>query len=581
MKRLWLCLFASICCLLFPEPAALRAEEGRSAECFKPVGEWTGRLLLPKPDQRDPSGGVPFKVENSPIPGLVGRILWVRWDTSRPWDQWFETLRFDISINPGRLAKTMKSGIHLPVALDGWKRVSALESLAGARPGEMTVLLEHPVLDGDVLRITEEPVQICGSRVALVRFERPAGDNRYRVTHFNPTAGDFSGPAETVSIPETSFTGPDTPVARSSTIGIERSRFNADGWYAYGRHENGIFIVEALEPRALMRIQADRTVSGVGPVKDYVSHEHLADLSPGLARVTELVPGRQHAWKEGDRGLLVHLFGWRHHPKDKGGVVLGLVTGHFAFGLATVVRCPFTGEPRFDLEYLQCYAHNRVNIVSGRVKWHDYTGSLRRGWMYTIPVSDTIVRIPELEPYDFGGWVVQPWNGLRRQFEKMHAVYRTGAGSGISTVWPDVSCVQDSHCALYSALRTFEETIATSGRVKAWLNGAGSDKDEVKRYLRLLLLVRHVKKCITTFGLAQGNWREFLRNPLATRDPNAVAMVVNAALSRNSVFPRKGNDHLLHMAADIEYPMWSILACQIGGLIPELTPLAPTSPTAR
>ncbi|HQG27971.1 MAG TPA: hypothetical protein PLY73_05390, partial [Candidatus Ozemobacteraceae bacterium] len=116
---------------------------------------------------------------------------------------------------------------------------------------------------------------------------------------------------------------------------------------------------------------------------------------------------------------------------------------------------------------------------------------------------------------------------------------------------------------------------------KEWLKAADTNADEVKRYLRLLLLVRHVKTCITAFGLAQGNWREFFNNPLATRNPNAVAEIINALLSRNSVFPRKGNDNLLHISADMKYPMWSILACQIGGLIPDITPMAPTSPTAR
>jgi predicted Abi (CAAX) family protease len=88
-------------------------------------------------------------------------------------------------------------------------------------------------------------------------------------------------------------------------------------------------------------------------------------------------------------------------------------------------------------------------------------------------------------------------------------------------------------------------------------------------------------KFYTTFGLAQGNWRQFFKNPLGTRNPNAVASLLNALLSKRSVFPRKGHDNLLRFAAERGYPMWTVLTCQVGGTIPEITPLAPSSPTAR
>ncbi len=561
-----------------PTPVAPRPEALR--DLYQPVGEWTGQLILPKPDRRDPAGGVLFRIENSPQADLIGKLIWLRWDTSKPWDQWFRTMRYDVNIDPKALARAQEGGLNPPVALNGWKRVSALESLAGARPNDMTVLLKNPEFRGDVLLITEEPVQICGREMALIQFAAPGAGDTYQVVHWG--SGGFSGPKETVRIPRTLFSRGNTPVARSSTVDIEKTPLNQDGWYIYGRQTEAGFEVEGLEPRAIVRLQAWRTVSGKQAVKEYISHEHLADLESGLTRVTELLPERDYEWREGDRGLLIHVFGWRQHPDEKGGgMPFGLVTGHFAFGIAQVVRCPLTGEPRWDYEYRQAYAHNREGIVAGSAKWHCYSGSLRRGWMYTIPISDTVIRIPELEPYDFNGWIVRPWLGLSRQFEKMQALYRTGAGTGISSVKPDISCVQDSHCALYSALRTFEETIAKTGKVKEWIASSGKDNEEVKRYLRLLLLIRQVKNHITLMGLPQSNWREFFQKPLATRDPNAVASLINALLSARSVFPRKGNDNLLRLAADLGYPMWSVLTCQIGGVIPNLTPQAPTSPTTH
>jgi predicted Abi (CAAX) family protease len=563
-----------------PRAIANSALEG--SRYYRPIAEWSGQLIHPNIDRRDPAGGVPFKIEQSPDRSLIGKTVWLRWDTSEPWEQWFNQRRYDVDIDSGRLQKAIKDGLNPPVAIDSWKKVSPLESLSGARPGDMAVMLRNPVWDGSVLKITEEPVQICGKSMALIRFKEDLGGNRRIVVHYDGSSSSFSGPADVIDIPLTYFSRSNTPVARSSTAGIEKSPLNEQGWYVYGRHLEGRFVAEAIEPRAAFMLNSDISIQGRQEVKNYISRDHFDDLRPGLLRRTELLPANAPDWAEGDRGLLIHLFGWREHPDEEGPAkMLGLVTGHLAFGMAQVVRCPLSRELRWDLEYRQVYAHNREGVVSGSMKWHAYSGSLRRGWMYTIPISDTVVRIPELEPYNFNGWEVKPWNGLNRQLEQMQALYRVGAGSGLSTVKQDISCVQDSHAALYSALRTFEETIAKTGKVKEWMSGKGPDAEEVRRYLRLLLMVRDIKKSITTFGIAQSNWREFFNQPLGTRNPNKVVGLINILLSKRSIFPRKGNDNLLRLAADKGYPMWSILTCQIGGEIPKLVPLAPTSPTAR
>ncbi|MFZ5950767.1 MAG: hypothetical protein ACOYXC_08675 [Candidatus Rifleibacteriota bacterium] len=564
------------------DSGAAYASKSVQKKFYQPIGKWTGRLYLPKSGKRDIAGGVVIRLENCPDPAMRGKLFWIRWDTREPWEKWFYGLRYDVKIDPEELEKALQNGLNPPVTLNGWKKVSPLESLAGARPGDMTVMLKNPVWTGKVLLIKEEPVQICGAHYALVKFLGPAGENRQRVVHFNPATGDFSGPKEIVTIPATFFSRANTPIARSSTVNIEKSPLNDEGWYIYGRHRGRMFEVEALEPRTAFALNSDISVSGKNEVKSYISREHFDNLRQGLVQRTEMVPDQEHSWQEGDRGLLIHVFGWREHPSEKSNpMMMGLVTGHFAFGMAEVVRCPFSGDLRWDYEYRQAYAHNREGIVAGSSKWHCYSGSLKRGWMYTIPISDTVIRIPELDPYDFDGWPVKPWSGLNRQFEKMQALYRTGAGTGISSVRPDISCVQDSHAALYSALRVFEETIAKTGAVKKWLGNNQADPDEIKRYLKLLLLVRDLKKSITTFGIAQSNWRDFFKQPLAARKGNMVKSLINAILSKRSVFPRKGNDNLLRLAADKGYQMWSILTCQIGGDIPDLEPLAPSSPTAH
>lgn len=56
---------------------------------YRPIAEWSGQLIHPSIDRRDPAGGIPFKIEQSPDRSLIGKTVWLRWDTSEPWEQWF------------------------------------------------------------------------------------------------------------------------------------------------------------------------------------------------------------------------------------------------------------------------------------------------------------------------------------------------------------------------------------------------------------------------------------------------------------------------------------------------------------
>jgi predicted Abi (CAAX) family protease len=283
-------------------------------------------------------------------------------------------------------------------------------------------------------------------------------------------------------------------------------------------------------------------------------------------------------WPAGTRSIVVHLFGWRKNTitGESGSQALGIVTGHFAFGVACVVIDPFTGEKRFDIEYKQVYAHNNSAIISGAHKWHSYMGDLKRGWMYTIPVSDTIIQLPELMPYDIGGWKIDPLKGFSRVTEMMTAVYRTGAGGGVAMVRPDISCVQDSHYALYAALMVFENSILGSPKAAEWIKN-NPQNESVKRFNSLISLTRQLKDRTTILGIARKDWRAHFSNPLGTRDPGKAEQVIRALLSIKSVFPRDGNDNLLNLAADRGVRMWSILTAMSGGKVEGLWPITPTS----
>jgi predicted Abi (CAAX) family protease len=150
--------------------------------------------------------------------------------------------------------------------------------------------------------------------------------------------------------------------------------------------------------------------------------------------------GDEQDWQIGDQAVVLHNFG------GIGGIdgetISGFtVTGHFAFGQATVIADPFTGEPRFALRYHQIYANNPNGIVAGSQDWSAFMGNLQRGWMGTRPVSDVLVQ---------GDSALLP--ELAIQAQVLMARYRTGDGTGVSTVTPATSCVQDSSQALWIAI---------------------------------------------------------------------------------------------------------------------------------
>jgi predicted Abi (CAAX) family protease len=459
-------------------------------------------------------------------------------------------------------------------------------------------MLKEPVLRGGVLYVEHEPVQVNGSEVCLARFEGPAEGDRRRIRHFSPRSGFFTGPEETVII-MSAVDRPDEVPVNTSTAEIEQSPLNAQGWYLYGKHIRGGFLVKSIEPRQVTRAWAPCAVSGAERIKQYVSHEHFDYfLKPEMARISVFEPRAElepnvtgagmsdyaaRVWPVGSKGLLIHLFGWRKFENAPGGKgdklseMLDLVTGHFSFGIAEVVLDPFTREPRWDIEYKQVYGHNREEVVSGSMKWHAYMGNLQRGWMYCLPVSDTIVKIPELEPYVLGNQTVDPLNGLARELERMMALYRVGGGTGCSIIRPDLSCVQDSHCALYSGLRLFLDQVANRPEFVQGLGAPGPRNADASRFERLRRLAVDVEKLILSNGIVQANWKDFARNPLGTRHPGTVQSLINTLASLQTVFPRAAHDHLLHFAADRGYPMWNILTVQVGGKMPGVTPLKPTS----
>lgn len=548
---------------------------------FRPIGEWTGRLILPDSGQRFEDGAVFIEVYTSPVSGLAGRTVPLAWDPANPWDGWFDEYRVDLVMDDKAREGARKRGFVLPDRLNGWERVSPLESLAGARrEDDVEVLLKDARYQGGRILIDREPVQICGSYQVLVRFAGESSPTSREVHCYDSVAGSFSDETIWIDLPSVVKDPGVSEIPLSSVLGIENSPLNEEGWYAYGHFRGDRFIVDALESRRAVSPYPDRIISGEDRCRRFVSWDMHSDLEPGTVKRTQILPAAEapRPWVEGERGFLVHLFGWwKSSEVDRvTGRVLGIVTGHLAFGFYEVRACPITGEPRFDLEYRQVYCHNKRGIVSGAIRGHAYMGSLNRGFMYTIPVFDTLVRTPVLDPFDFDGWQVDPYLGLGREFEKMTAIYRVGAGSGVTSVRPDVSCVQDSSCALYAGIRTFEDEIARSGIVREWVKGS-PEPDEVRRFLALKRLTGRLKSGLTMFGKAQSNWKTFMKEPMAARKMNAVNVILDSLTSLKTIFPRAANDNLLRIGLSENVEMWSIVTSQVGGTIEGLRPMAATA----
>jgi len=600
MKNTMKCLVLAVICVLLPQlllaenlqDLLVNQKSAEFAANYREIAGWSGCLILPEKNQRESDGSVWIQLYTCPDKDLRGKIFRVRWDFSKPENGWFKDLTVDVAIDEEAAAKS--EGKHkslLPRRLNGWQAVSPLESIAGAHMvDDIEVMLINPVRQGDSLIISDMPVQITGEEYGLVRFVGAEENGLRLVEHFDSNTRSFQ-PAtrEVVRVCMPDFPADSIPV--TSTDLIENAVNNNQGWYIYGRRIDGVFQVEALEPRALLQIKPVTVISGNDEVKRFINRQNFAALTPDLSRVYHLNSGKtgispQDAaaiWNPGEKGIVCHLFGWRKDLNRRKTIQEKgiLTTGHFSFGVAEVIHEPLAGEKRWDITYQQVYAHNSNGIVSMGQKWHVYSGSLRLGRMFTIPVSDTIIKVPELDTYRFPGWTTLPLRGFMREIDVVMAMYRTGAGTGISSVRPDVSCVQDSHLALYRALRHFEENVATSGIVKRWLADKTTSPEEISRFLRLQLLVKTLYKRVSFLGLTRRDWRRAYDDILGTRKPSAIEKIINALLSKDSMFPRSANDGLLNAARQLEAPMHTIMFSQIGGNIPGLVPMAPTSPTKR
>jgi len=575
---------------------------------YRPNGDWIGRLILPEASAsapaESPGDWVWIEVEHAPAAWqqLVGERLQLSWQDRPELNRLVQTVSTDLQLSAAA-RRASANGDLVPTRLDGRRSVGPLQSLAGARPNDdLLVRLEAVAVsrgpDGaNRLRIGSPPIQITGRHVGLVRLLGPAppaaagsladGD-RFRVQHYDRRSGGFDGAIETVRIPQ-------QPADRygrtlSSPRGLATSSAGEQGWYLYGAPDaEGMFTAQALLPRRLSQLAADRSVTGRAAGLQTIQLGNWADLARRrgrLERVRVARNGNPTTWHPGDHGLVIHSFGGI--GGSRGEPIAGFtVTGHFAFGEVAVVTDPFTGEPRFEVRYHQIYANNPNGIVAGTQDASAYAGDLQRGWIWLRPFSDVLIHQAVFADLSLGGRNLSLLRELAVQAELIMARYRSGDGTGLASVTPATSCVQDSSQALFIAIRRLRERVQADPELVRWLKDHPRHP-ETRRFRELSALAGSLDQLLTPFGMVRPDWKRNaalagLDGPVGSGgDQPAAALFqrgqspADVLLSWRSMLPRRAHDDIARVFFQSGAGLWFLRTNQIPAVDPSLAPLAPT-----
>lgn len=582
-----------------------------SSPNYRPNGQWIGRLILPSEQEYidDPGDWAWFEVWHSPseTPALLGQTVKLTWQPSDELDQYLEAVTKDITFNQ-QAENFLENGNIVPVRLNGRRQVGPLQSLAGARPkDDVTVRLVEIELATEtgqpVLKTRLEPIQIAGREYGLVKILEPdtavdaalpevcPGDppcptEYFRVQHFNSASKDFSGPIETIRIPQQPLLNGERFF--SNLRELENSPAGRAGWYVYGaRDVEGVFTVQSLKPRSLFQLKPDRVVIGEMDGLRYIDKqnwratpERKGTLQSVLVSPNAGSPDAAIAqWQEGDYALLIHLFGGIG-GENKEFTPAGTVTGHFAYGLARVRQEPIAQEPQFDIQYQQIYAHNTGGIVSGTHDWSSYTGDMSRGWLGIRPLSDIVVKLDSfVEPFKFGDVNISLFRELLIQTQILAARYRTGDGTGVAGITPATSCVQDSNQALFIAMEQVKRQVYDHPQIIEWIQ-QNPDAPELERINRFAALGQALTDMLTPYGVVRPDWKNNAES-LAGITPRGAFMnnkgLFSGALSWQTMMPRWGQDEVARVFLVNGAQLWFLRPNMVGGNDPRVEPIPPTT----
>lgn len=587
----------------FPSLSESYSSSPSSNTPYRSVGEWIGRLILP-PDATE-SDWVWFEVLQTPLPSFSGQVVRLQWQNHPQVQAYVNAVQQKVSLSAEAYQSMEMGNVH-PQRLDGRQQVGPLQSLAGARPTDdvLVTLKQVRVVTNPTprLEIAEDPVQIPGSHYGLVKILGPVPTPKFvpdqcpgpapcpseltRVRHYNPASKRFNGPEAVVRIPQ------DHPnaagVFQSTPRKLATSPAGKAGWYLYGIPKaEGMFEVKAIAPRSLFQLQFDRYFPGPEAGLHYFKRQAWQQTTAQKGNLQRVrVDPNHHSqqatldrWQVGDQTLVIHLFGGIGGKKAEPQAVIGTVTGHFAYGIATVVKDPFTGEHQFEIEYQQVYSHNPEGIIAGPTHWAEYMGNLQRGWLGSRPVLDVLVKYDALtQPYQFGDISLDPLIELKRQLQLMAARYRVGDGTGSALVTPAKSCVQDSSQAVYQTLKRIQYQVQTTSAIQTWLAGHPQHL-QTQRFQQLATLGNALEQEFMPLGIVRSDWQQNAQIAVGISPQgsfNNSDHLWTQILSWRTLIPRVAHDQVTHIFLEQGAPLWFLKTNQIGGWDPDIIPLAPT-----
>lgn len=575
----------------FNSPAYYPLDLEVDSELYQPIGTWMGRLILPAKEERDRIQGVLLEIYRADDENRhrIGQVVNLRWSEDSKVQDYLRLVTIDLNFVDQVELNEREGKIH-PDRIDGWENVDPLESLAGSRPeDDIVVMLKEPVEVEDTgeeapsLYISCEPVQITGRYYGLVTIVESAGKDLFRVRHYNRESQKFDGVEEVIYIPTVVPDRDD--VYQSSNRDLEKSPANAGGWYIYGaKNSEGKFVVQAIAPRQLFALKPDETIYGKKATIDYINSKYWQNVvdQKGRTKTVLLNPWERDSqpleeeWKEGDRALLIHVYGGIGGNKQPDFAPMGIYFGHFAFGMAEVVRDRLTDELRFEIEYRQIYTHNPDGVVAGNQSWTRYMGDRQFGWLGSRPISDILVKFsPLIEDYEFEGVKFSPWRELIYELEVMTARYRIGDGTGMTFVSSINSCVQDSSQAMYGALRRMVAKVELNRLIVKWLREHPED-EQTKRFLKLATLVESLEKELTPMGVVRTDWKYDLPTLGTFPEETPAETLWKTLVSWPSVLPRLATDRMTMIFLQLGASVWVMRTNQVGGFDPDIEPIAPT-----
>lgn len=582
--------------LAFNRSESYPIHQSLSSELYKAIAPWMGRLILPPRDRRI-AQGVLLEVHHTPEEHkhLVGQVVMLRFGYEPETQSYVRAVTKDVHFSPQTEYSVRQGNVH-PTRIDGWRLVNPLESLAGSHPvDDMMVMLQEPVIvrskdkdsdtasnksynDGIALYISHEPVQITGRYYALVKFRSPIPDSElFEVVHFNLASGKFDGIEETVRMPPVVPNRNNT--CPSTTKNIEQSYLNETGWYIYGAEdESGQFIVRALAPRRLLQVEPERIITGAKTVKKYLKKEAWNNLPAKKGKIdsvllNHITNAKNNPWVEGKRALLIHTYGGIGGNKTEPAAKTPLYFGHFAYGIATVVRESLTGELRFEIVYHQVYTQNSEGLIAGSLHWSRYMGDRNWGWLGLRPVCDIIIELNEFTgDYETNRGPHSPLNRVVHQLEVMAARYRIGDGTGGTFVGPAYNCVQDANQALYAALRQIARSIRSNPNVEEWKQ---EHPEQLYRLEQLEQLTENFKHLLLPWGTARADWEDREEVLGSTLEDDPVQNLIRGLITWRTLLPRLTSEEVVQAFLKQDAQVQVLRTNQVGGVNPDIEPVAP------